>query len=149
MDAPALTDDPRQILAGVPDPEAQRMLTAIWEIIQTWDDLIDQDKPVPPEAIHRAFLAALELPANPFYSRFMGQFLPLLQLGFIRWIAANVYERELRSLDKAYMLRATYYDLVAMVYYCLQGPAQVETYAPSVYDRYGETLESLKAEVEL
>ena len=38
------------------------------DILHTWDDLIDRDKPVSGEAIHQAFRAALVLlPANPFY----------------------------------------------------------------------------------
>lgn len=87
-------------------------------ISQTWDDLIDRDKPISDERINDAFTdALLRLPAISFYRENIYQLHPLLRQAVIDWQTATHFERNGNAHDKtlAFVLRDS---LVALVTHC-------------------------------
>ncbi|MGH8444914.1 MAG: hypothetical protein ACREVL_06580 [Solimonas sp.] len=86
-------------------------------VSQTWDDLIDGDKPVTAQQINAAFFKALiQIPANRFYRIHFASLQPLMQAAAYDWLAANELERG--GADEqalAYVLRDS---LVAVVTQC-------------------------------
>lgn len=106
------------------DAEAKDFVMMLIDIAQTWDDLIDGDKPVVAERIHRAFESALIwLPRNRFYQSHLGEFSTLLQNSIRNWQLANEIERRGESvlLPAAFVLRSAYADILAHVAYIMGG----------------------------
>ncbi len=59
---------------------------SLFRISQTLDDLIDGDKPVPGQAVYRAFWEALiDLPGNPFYRQHESVLRPLMAAALQDW----------------------------------------------------------------
>lgn len=76
------------------DEAAVQLLLLIREISHTWDDLIDKDKPVTADQVHRAFwIAIVGLRANPFYVRHEAVLLPILEAGIFNYIASCTLEK--------------------------------------------------------
>jgi len=82
----------------------------------TWDDLIDQDHPVAPEAITQAFFFAfVGLPTNSFYAANYNHLFPVLCNAITNWLAANELEREPKSMldtEIAFITRSEYINLI-------------------------------------
>jgi len=69
------------------DTNAYSFIRALMQIIEAWDDCIDQDQPHSPDQINEAFtLALIGLPNNPFYERHKSVLMPLMVL------CANAYQ---------------------------------------------------------
>lgn len=103
---------------------AYEFLTTMFEVLHFWDDLIDRDKEVTPEAVNRSMWDALiTIPENVFFQQNFSQLMPLLKTAIWNWQAANVMEASQDSLDKqiAFVLRSTYVDLVSMCAYIVGG----------------------------
>jgi hypothetical protein len=86
-------------------------------IVETWDDLVDGDKPVPEGAINSAFHKALiDLPRNAFYRQHFNVLNPLIESAILDWTAANVMEhrRDGDDLRRAYVLRSNIFNLTTM-----------------------------------
>lgn len=95
----------------------------IFNIGEIWDDLIDQDKPVLPDDINKAFYTALiTLPNNPFYRAYTAQLSGVMVSGIHAWLDANKLEKGGRN-DKvyAYVLRVWYMELITLVAQLLHG----------------------------
>lgn len=76
------------------DESAVQLLIQVHEISHTWDDLIDKDKPVSPQAIHRAlWLALVGLKTNKFYQQYEAFLLPLMEAGIFNYVASVDLER--------------------------------------------------------
>jgi len=72
------------------DREAIACLRMLMQVVEAWDDIIDQDKPHSPERINEAFVCALYgLPALPFYARHAGHLLPLVLACVNAWHDSN------------------------------------------------------------
>lgn len=102
----------------VGNPAAVKFIQDVGVIAETWDDLIDGDKPVGPDDINRAFLLALvELPSNPFYDAHRHSLLPMLLAGANAWVDSTTYERstDLSQKAYAYVLRDWYVEIVLLV----------------------------------
>jgi hypothetical protein len=70
--------------------EAIAFVDAVSAISQTWDDLIDRDCDVSPEAINSMMWTALvELPNNPFYARHFGRLNTLVQQVIVDYLTAD------------------------------------------------------------
>lgn len=106
------------------DAEAKDFLMMLVDIAHTWDDLIDRDKPVVNERIHRAFEAALLwLPRNAFYLRHFTILNAVLQNSVRNWHLANEIERRGESslMHASFVLRSAYADILAQVAYITGG----------------------------
>ncbi len=97
----------RKLREWVPDEHALSFLNDVSRISELWDDLIDQDKTITPEAIHSAMLSALiSLPLNPFYQRHSTYLTPLMIHAINAWQDANQLSQGTRSQRAlAYTLR--------------------------------------------
>lgn len=74
--------------------QALALCDALFGISQVWDDLVDADRAVSPEAVSQAFwLALVEIPANPFWQRHQAELRPLLAAAIAAWQDANELER--------------------------------------------------------
>jgi len=99
------------------NPEAISFITTVHQIVELWDDLIDQDKPVKPKAINAAFYAALiELPRNGFYRANFALLNPVFEAAILDWFTANALEQRWQENDlhSAYMLRCGIHMLTVM-----------------------------------
>ena len=91
-------------------------LLGLWH---TWDDLIDQDKPLTDEQINSAFIGALvKLPRNDFYQANFWLINPIVSNAITNWITSTSLERDdseyaLDTLDIAYKLRNSYLDIIS------------------------------------
>jgi len=137
------------LLNIIGDKDAVSMCMQLWDVIQVWDDLTDGD-PVSKEDIHAAFITSLiELPKNPFYAAFANELRPLLMSSILQWRVANEFEKgaEDNDLNKAYMLRANFYNVVHYCAYIIYGADGAENVGPSILRLYGETLSEFKEEI--
>jgi hypothetical protein len=82
----------RELLQG--NEDAVQLVLAIREISHVWDDLVDQDRPVAPAQIHRAFWQAIVgLQLNPFFQAHAPTLLPILETGIMNFVASCELER--------------------------------------------------------
>jgi hypothetical protein len=112
-----LTSEQQQLLYQVVrgHSEAAEFCIMLIEVLHLWDDLIDRDKPILPEAINKAFWQALvELPRNSFYQEHFHDLIPCLMTAILNWHAANAMEATPSEPDKeiAFILRSSYADIV-------------------------------------
>jgi len=122
--------------------QASELSFLLLNIVHTWDDLVDKDKPVSEAQINRAFLdATVRLTMNPLWdSHIASNFMNV----YLRWSTANAIERDNASthndLAKAWMLRASVYDIFVLIAHKLYGIEWAEEVGPVVHKYYGETL---------
>lgn len=136
----------RDTLAGhlrslsLPD-DAVTYLIAVWDLFQGLDDWVDGD-PVPREDQNRViWLATLGL--GPFQAQHYAALQPVMANAVLKWQASDWIERnhEREQYPKAYMWRASYYDLVLQVVLLVHGVEAATRLAPVVMSMYGETLD--------
>jgi hypothetical protein len=122
-----------QIVRGHAD--AAEFCIVICEILHTWDDLIDKDKPVSPETINKTFwIALVDLPRNPFYQQHAHDLIPCLMLAIQNWHAANEMELNQSETDKeiAFILRSSYADVVIQAAFLVGGYEWARQITPKV-----------------
>ena len=117
----------------VRDPDAVRWCAMLLELVHTWDDLVDQDKPVSREKIDEAFcIALLWMPSNPFYLRHMARLHAHL-INLVRsWQVATDLERaNTDPVDRpcAFILRSSYVDALVECAALLHGEAHARQMA--------------------
>ncbi|UIF90841.1 hypothetical protein [Cupriavidus sp. UYPR2.512] len=126
------------------------------DVLHAWDDLIDRDKPVSDEDIHRAFRSALVLlPANPFYRAHFAQLHPLIDNAILNWMAANAMEATESRTDKeiAFITRSDYINVFVKSLFLVGGFEHARKALPEArrhwhaegFDRYLLNLEAEKA----
>lgn len=119
------------------------------DVAHTWDDLVDKDKPVSTEDIDKAFLYSLQyIPMHPLWSPAMNVMLTSV---FLRWKAANAIEADQSASDdeisKAWMLRASLFDLFEVLALQLHGIDWAITHSRLIRMYYGENLKDFILEV--
>lgn len=124
------------------DTAAIELSFMLLEVAHTWDDLVDKDKPVSTEAIDKAFLYSLQaIPMHKYWSPAMHC---MLSSVYLRWHAANCIESCPASTDndlaKAWMLRASLYDLFEVLALQLYGVEWAKSQAVMLRLFYGEQL---------
>lgn len=124
------------------DINARELSYALLRVAHTWDDLIDQDKPVSADKINTAFTDAFfTIQANKLWDASLSANLYNI---YLRWQQANSIEANKESTDNdlamAWMLRAGMYDLFILIADKLYGRAWAEEVGPHVRSFYGETL---------
>jgi DNA-binding FadR family transcriptional regulator len=124
---------------------AVRMCADFVQVAHVWDDLVDADKPVSSETADMAFRKMiLEIPANEFYRTNFSFLQPVIVMVWAQWTAANVLEDNWRvgDRDKAYMLRASLYQLFHACAVLCGGLDWAKEIGPEIYRLYGERLEN-------
>ena len=96
-------------------PDAIHLANCFSVISQTWDDLIDRDKPVSGDQISQMMMMALvEIPQNPFYQQHYQQLQPMVEHCLMTWMDANTLEKtgNERDLQVSYIIRSVTTDLL-------------------------------------
>lgn len=125
---------------------AIELMLMVMNCLHLWDDLIDKDKPVKDSSINDVFFFMMtDLAANRLWTPNMAC---LMRQVYFKWQAANKIERYNQGdmLAKAWMLRASCYDLFIMMADQLYGAEWAEQVAFVVYEYYGETLDAFTKE---
>lgn len=122
---------------------------AFIEVLHVWDDLIDKDRELSDQEINTAFLnATVTLAASPLWGPDMANHMVNI---YLKWQDANVLEHDPQATDddiaKAWMLRASFYDIFVLLAGKLYGLEWANEVGPLVRRTYGETLADFKEEV--
>lgn len=130
------------------DQAAVEFLLDVFELGETWDDLIDGDQ-VTHWRVHRAFATALfNLPINPFYAQHQNDLRPLMLVGVNAWMDSIELEHaeDSWSLVWAYALRDWYMELVAFCALLVGGFEHMRAVSlPARRFFQAETLEQFRA----
>lgn len=129
---------------------ASRLCALLTEVAHTWDDLVDGDKIVTPEAAERAFRTLLiEIPGNAFYRQYFEYLQPIIVSVWAQWRSATDMEQGTVFLQddraKCYMLRASLYQLYHAVATLVGGLDHAAKIGPEIYRTYRERLEDFDA----
>lgn len=127
--------------------EATRLSFALLRYVHLWDDLVDQDKAIAPMYASQVMLEGLTIIAgSPLWGPDMQAH--ALQ-AYYRWYSANTLEAapDEEQWAKAWMLRASVYDLFIVIAGRVHGVTWAESIAADVHRFYGEQLEEFIKEV--
>lgn len=141
----------RSCFAQMALPEvAADWLADLFLVIQRIDDIADEGSIPRNELNGLLWTSLVALPANPFFQQHAHSLIPLLQSMILKWQASDYVERHgMRELlPKAYMWRASYYDVVLHVFLLVHGQEMATENAWRVMAMYGETLKDYLAEFE-
>ena len=98
---------------------AARFLLDVAAWSHAYDDLIDQDKPVPTQAIHAMMWRVLvDIPENPFFKTHQDALRPVLATSVLNWRAANDMEKS-GCLEQLRISHATRYELSDLLLLCM------------------------------
>lgn len=105
------------------DHDAIRLILIIFDIGETWDDLIDKDKPVPDETIHKAFWQSIVgLQGNPFFQKHSPMIVPVLAAGMNAYMDSVELEKgDINSRVVAFGMRDFYLEVVPLIIGLSQG----------------------------
>jgi hypothetical protein len=122
-----------------------------YSIAHCWDDLIDKDKPIDPEAINLAFWQALvDLPRNRFYQRHFDLLNPLFMTVIQNWHAANVMEKNgtAPDLEIAFIIRSGCVDLLIQAATLVGGYSHAREVTPVLHRiAHSDGLKGFKAKL--
>lgn len=103
---------------------AMRLMLGVIDLAHVWDDLVDQDVKLAPEAINRAlWFAVVGLQRNPFFQQHRDRLLPVIETGILNWFAANDLEASggMSELEVAHVIRCQVGDLLLLATEIIQG----------------------------
>jgi len=103
------------ILMG--NEDAIAFVLDLWNVVCTWDDLVDKDKPRTDAEINAAFETALiDLPRNAFYAEHFNILNPLVASAILDWHTSNALNAAggEQNVREAFHLRCSGYDIVTM-----------------------------------
>lgn len=128
--------------------DASAFLLKVWDAIQFLDDIKDDDGPDDVDA--GIYNLIVSLPSDRFLAANQAVLSGALATAYHKWQAANVVEsvRDATQLDKAYVWRAGYYDVIVTVAALCLPREEVDAIAPHILKLYGESRESYLQEFE-
>lgn len=118
------------------DQDALNMYRHFVDLLHTWDDLVDKDKPVTEGAINQAFATALVyLPANRFYQSIQPQILPMWLTVISAYESANHFERtkDEHGIEIAHTLRYAAGNIIAYAIHVCLGPVKAKEFLPEMW----------------
>jgi purine-cytosine permease-like protein len=131
--------------------DALNMYHMFVDLAHTWDDLVDQDKPIAQDAINNAFLICLVyLPANPFYQQIQQAVLPMWLTVVSAYQTANKFEQDKdeHGLEIAHTLRYAAGNIIAYAVHVCVGPEKAKEVLPEMWKTVvAERYADYKAEV--
>ena len=120
---------------------AQQWLLDFWDVLQGLDDWRDNDSVDSNEKEKVIYQVMVAMPSNLFFQQYANHLLPIMSNLVLKWIGANKLEDNKEELNKAYMWRAAYYDLILEVVYLVHGYKDAALASDYVAKMYGETFE--------
>jgi hypothetical protein len=129
-------------------PAAVDWLMMLWNAIQVFDDVADGHK-VDRKSLNSAIWDTLvAMGQNPFYAQNAAVLAPCLACSILKWQASDQAERSGRADARSFVWRASFYDVVLMVFQLCHGPALGTENAHLVMQLYGENLADYLKEFE-
>ena len=128
------------------DEAAVDFATVLFDAIQRWDDVEDEGRCDE----HNAMVAwwAFGKEYHPFFLVNSDILRPVLMSMYLQWRAANVLDHGDRNdVDKSYMLRAAYYQVLQMIACLCGGLEHAAIVGPEIYRSYAETADELWQEM--
>lgn len=116
--------------------DALNMYRMFVNMLHTWDDLVDKDRPLDEATINNAFLTALVyLPANPFYRSIQDAIFPMWMTVVSAYETANKFERDKdpHGIEIAHTLRYAAGHIVAFAVTTCVGPEKAKEYLPEMW----------------
>lgn len=116
--------------------DALNMANLFADLLHTWDDLVDRDKPVSEVQVNQAFLTCLVyLPANPFYRHIQDQILPMWLTVVSAYETANHFERtkDPHGVEISHTLRYAAGNILAYAMHVCLGPDRAREYLPDMW----------------
>jgi len=131
------------------DPGAVNFCLLLIYIAHTWDDLIDKDKPVSDEDIHKAFWTSLiTLNYNQFFRANIDLLLPVMASAILQWLDANKLENmDERAKRLAYVYRASISQILNYCALLVGGLDWATKVGPDMRLLYEESFEDFKKSV--
>lgn len=127
------------------DEAACAFAASLWTAIQEWDDLEDEGKCADLNGLLSWLAFTKEY--TPYFAAHAHLLRPALLQMYLSWRAANVLDRGTpQDREKAYMLRAGYYQVLHLMAWIAGGDHAAAEYGPEIYRSYGETVADLEKE---
>lgn len=126
--------------------EAAEWLLMVWQAIQTFDDVADDDEVLRADLDATIWNVLVAMPQNPFFARHAGTLLPLLGTMVLKWQASDRVERDGQADARSFTWRAGYYELILVAVQLIHGASAAASVAHKVLGMYGESLDSYLAE---
>lgn len=126
--------------------EAAEWLLMVWQAIQTFDDVADDDEVLRAELDATIWNVLVAMPQNPFFARHAGTLLPLLGTMVLKWQASDRVERDGQADARSFTWRAGYYELILVAVQLIHGASAAASVAHKALGMYGESLDSYLAE---
>lgn len=105
--------------------DGAKCIVLLSTVSETWDDLIDRDKPVSGEEVTNAFLITLvQLDLNPFWKMYKSYLFPVMVVGINAWLDANYineHKADRKHLMLAFYIRNYAAELVQIAAFCVGG----------------------------
>ena len=126
--------------------EAAEWLLMVWQAIQTFDDVADDDDVLRADLDATIWNVLVAMPQNPFFARHAGTLLPVLGTMVLKWQASDRVERDGQADARSFNWRAGYYELILVAVQLIHGASAAASVAHKVLGMYGESLDSYLAE---
>jgi len=122
------------------DYDAIKFIQDIGSVMETWDDLIDKDKPVSDALIHHVFITLLiSLPSNDFFAKNKNFLIPIIMLAINSWLDSNNLEKEeFEQRTYALTLRHIGIQIVPMCAFLVGGFEHSRKYSTDIWKFFTE-----------
>ena len=89
------------------DRHAVQFVLDLSMLVETWDDLIDKDKPIEDSwIVAMMYKLLIDMHVNPFFTRYKVELVPIMSVAINAWLDANTMEHGTDTAkSRAYVLR--------------------------------------------
>lgn len=104
--------------------DALAFMRGVIDLAHVWDDLVDRDVDVSPQAVNGAlWFAAVGMQRNPFFAAHRDRLLPVIETGILNWFAANELESAgtMTALEVAHVIRCQVGDVLLLAAEIIHG----------------------------
>lgn len=129
----------------LPD-DAIAWLSSLWNTIHFFDDVADGDYCDRAQLDSAMWNALVAMPANAFFRKNMDGLLPVMANAMLKWQASDAMERAGNANERSFIYRASFYDVLLMVFQLVHGAELAIACADKILALYGESFEDYKKE---
>lgn len=126
--------------------DAHDWLMSLWNAIQVFDDMADNDFPERENLFACVADALVNMPANPFFRAHADTLLPLMAVAILKWRGSDDAEKDGQATEMSYAWRAGFYDIVLAVVQLVHGFEVAKDAARHVMELYGEDFATYRQE---
>ena len=126
--------------------EAVTWLLQVFESIQFFDDVADND-PIDRKSFDSSLWNAfVGFNLNPFFNANRASLLPVLSVAILKWQASDKAETDGEADEMSFSWRASFYDVVLFVVYLCHGNVNATAMSKDVMKLYGEKMTNYRSE---